>query len=139
MTDRYLNRVHGVESLLRVARAEADALRVDLSDIEAAKASTESALAAIDDDIRKEEALAGGGEDLARYIDAARNRRCNLTTTLKSLAISEERTRGSLEAAFLEIKKLEQLIDAHHAAERRRAAKADAARLDDVGTAASAR
>ncbi len=125
----------GVHKLLRLARAEADALREDLADIERAQVSAAASLQALDENIRAEEEKAGAGPDLARYIDAARQRRRNLTAARATLSSAEEKARANLQAAFIEMKKLEHLLDVHQASARRQARKADAAMMEEAAAA----
>lgn len=114
----------GLEKLLKLACADADALRVDLVDIERARASAESSLTRLTDAVRREERLTAEGAaaaDFTAYLEGVRERRLNLQTTMMTLTTAEENARERLEAAHLEIKKLEHLIALNAEAARKNA------------------
>lgn len=126
---------NNMEKLLRIARGEADALRVDLSDIECARDTAKSSLAGLEEKIRSEEAAAANPGDLARFLEGARARRLNLNNTIATLEGAEENARRNLETAFIEIKKLEHLLEVNDAAARRAASKRDGDAMEEVAAA----
>lgn len=103
--------VDGVRKLLKIARNEAETLRVDLVDIENAKLAANSALGEIADSVAREEASAGADPTFNVYAEAMRERRFNLRKTLASLDAAEEQAREKLQAALTEIAKLEHLVE----------------------------
>ena len=123
-----------LEKLLRIARAEADALRADLADIERARVAAEAGLEALEKDIR-EESVRADGADFARFIDGARERRRNLTATVFSLRDAEAAARANLEAAFVELKKLDHLLESERTVAARGKRRADARKMDDIAAA----
>jgi len=120
-----------LEKLLKVARADVEALRIDLADVARAKSSAEGSLDGLDETVRREEAMMKEGDAaaFAAYMEGVRARRHNLQTTLLTLGEAEDSARDKLEAAFLEIKKLEHLIGVSE-----RSAKKNIIR-DDIRTA----
>lgn len=101
-----------LEKLLRLARADADALRIDLVDIERARASAERSMSRLEETARREEELVKdqAGSDFAAYLEGVRERRRNLQTTMITLAEAEDTARGRLQSAHVELKKLEHLL-----------------------------
>ncbi len=101
-----------LEKLLKVALADVEALRIDLADMARAKSAAAASLDGLDETVRREEAMMKEDDAAAfeAYIEGVRARRHNLQTTLLTLGEAEDSARGKLEAAFLEIKKLEHLI-----------------------------
>ena len=123
-----------LDKLLKLAHADADALRVDLSDIERARSAAEDSLEGLDRDVaREEEAMQGAhAGDLAAYLEGVRERKRNLQVTLMTLSEAEEAAREKLETAFIEIKKLEHLIDVNVAAEKKSGARKSQLATDDA-------
>lgn len=123
-----------LEKLLKLARADADALRVDLIDIERARVSAELSMTRLKETAQREEALIKGqaGADFAAYLEGVRERRRNLQTTLMTLAEAEEGARGRLEAAHIEIKKFEHLIAMSDEAARKAAARLQRLAIDET-------
>lgn len=125
----------GLEKLLKLARNDADALRQDLADIERARDAAENSLSRIEFQTRMEETKEGADPvALAAFVEASRARRYNLRVTLMTLERSEVELRDRLEAAFAEVKKLEHLLKMHAREERKRAAKADLAAMDEIAS-----
>ena len=124
-----------LEKLLRLANADADALRIDLADVERARRSTEASLQGMEDTVRREQEMMkdAGVVDLAAYLEGMRERRLNLQTTLMTLSEAEEATRDRLEAAFVEIKKLEHVIDLNKLAAKKARGRQEVRAADDLG------
>jgi flagellar export protein FliJ len=123
-----------MEKLLRIARGEADALRADLADIERARAAAKTSLTSLDEKIRTEDVAGADHGDLARFLEGTRERRLNLRNTVATLDRAEENARLDLEAAFIEIKKLEHVLDASDAASRRASVKRDASAMQEIAS-----
>lgn len=123
-----------IEKLLKLARADANALRIDLADVERARSSAEDSLKGLDDLVKREEAAMKetGVVDFANYLEGVRERRLNLHATLISLGRAEDEARDRLGAAFGEIKKLEHLTALGARDLKKAAALADLAATDDV-------
>lgn len=123
-----------LEKLLKIARGDTDALRSDLADIEKARQNTEISLANLEQAAKAEEASVAQSPaaDLAAYLEGVRARRHNLRTTLLTLREAEEKARDRLKVSFVEIKKLEHLIEMQKReiskAERRR----ETLEIDDI-------
>lgn len=124
----------GLKQLLKLARGDADALRIDLVDIEQARDAAETSLTGLADAVRREEAAITehSGADLAPYIEGVRARRLNLQTTLMTLTEAEESARDRLEAALIEIKKLEHLIDLSGEAAKKAARRDHRRQIDEI-------
>jgi len=124
-----------LEKLMKLARADADALRVDLADIERARSAAEASLADLDEKAANEETVAGHAvADIAAYREGARARRHNLRTTLITLEDAELNARTRLEAAFIEVKKLEHLIEINDRADKKAGRRGDLNAMDDIAT-----
>lgn len=125
-----------LEKLLKLARGDADALRIDLVDIERARKAAADALDGIDEDVRREEKRLQGadGADFAAFIDGVRERRKNLQTTLMTLGDAEDEARGKLKTAFVEIKKLEHLVAMNMRDAKKTAARKAQAASDDMAS-----
>jgi hypothetical protein len=102
-----------LEKLLKIARADADALRIDVIDIERARASAEHSLDSLEADVKREEAKMrdSGVVDFAAYLEEICERRRNLRATLTTLIQVEAAARSKGRGAFAEIEKLEHLIE----------------------------
>ncbi len=139
MTGRYRG-VDGVDKLLKIAKAEAEIVRIDLADIERAKASAEAAIGDVAAAVAREEGATTDAAAFATFAEAMRERRFNLNKTLNALETAGEAAREKLTAALSEIAKLERLaeINARDAliAQRRRDARHDA---NNVAPQAAAR
>lgn len=120
--------------LLKLARADVDALRVDLVDIESARVAATDSLDGLDRDLaREEEAMKDAhASDVAAYLEGVRERRRNLYVTLATLTQAEDDVRDKLNNAFIEIKKLEHLIDVNVAAEKKAHGRKTQLAADDV-------
>ena len=124
-----------LEKLMKLARADADALRVDLADIERARSAAEASLADLDEKATNEETVAGHTvADIAAYREGVRARRLNLRTTLITLEDAELNARTRLEAAFIEVKKLEHLIEINDRADKKAGRRGDLNAMDDIAT-----
>lgn len=136
MTDLARSR-QSLDKLLRLARADADAVRADLADIECARASAESSMARLQETARREEELVKeqAGADFVAYLEGVRERQRNLQTTMMTLAEAEEGAHGRLEAAHIEIKKLEHLIAMNERASRKAAARSERLASDEAAAA----
>lgn len=125
----------GLEKLMKLARADADALRVDLTDIERAQSAAQASLADLDAKAANEEAVAGHAvADITAYREGVRARRHNLRTTLITLEDAETNARTRLQAAFIEIKKLEHLIEINERADKKAGRRSDLHEMDDIAT-----
>lgn len=136
MTDITRARI-SVDKLLSLARSNADALRVDLADVEAAKKSAEDALEDISAAMRKEEAIGRTADPaaFAAYAEGVRGRRHNLQTTLMTLEEAEEKARHQLQQAMLEIRKLEHLISLDDLASKKATSKREMRQADEHSAA----
>ncbi len=123
-----------LEKLLRLARADAEALRIDITDIERARSAAEASLSSLDEAARKEETVTNAAVDIAAYREGVRARRHNLQTTLLTLADAEDNVRSRLKASFAEVKKLEHLIDMAIRAEKKAGLRSDLSAMDEVAT-----
>ncbi len=132
MTDTVRTR-ESLNKLLKIARADAEALRTDLADVERAKASAEASRQALDETMREEEVSARAGDTaaFAAYVEGVRARRHNLQTTLMTLQNAEEGARDKLETSFIEIQKLEHLIGVNERAEKKSAGRREIAAADE--------
>ncbi|MEO1252483.1 MAG: hypothetical protein AAFW81_09075 [Pseudomonadota bacterium] len=114
----------GVDQLLKIARAETEALRIDLRDIESAIAGAAEAMAENEAAVSRERGADDNPVAFARFIEAMRERRLNISKTLISLEAAEETAREQLAAALGEIAKLERVAainaDEKRAADKRR-------------------
>ncbi len=115
-----------VEKLLKIARLDVEALRVDLADIERAQETSKRALEDILQSVRREAKTAEDAQAMAAYEDAMRERRVNIRKTLNALESAADTARDKLNAAVAEMAKLEHLADvnarqAAHASRRREA------------------
>jgi len=130
-----------MEKLLRIARGEAGALKADLMDIEGARVTAAAALADLAEKIRAEEAAAGPAAqgELTRYLEGVRARRLNLHNTVATLDSAEENARLALETAFIEIKKLEHLMEVSVATAKRDLRKRDVDNMQEVAMAMARR
>lgn len=120
-----------LSKLLRIARGEADHLREDLADIVAARAAAAAALSEIDQTMESESAL-GSGIEFAEFVDASRERRRILSQNLATLEDAEDVSRERLRQAFLEIEKLNALLDARAVAARRLSNKRESGLHDEI-------
>lgn len=129
MSGRYRG-ADGVEQLLKIARAEADVVRLDLGDIDRARISAAEAIVDIAAATAREEAASKDAAAFAAYAEAMRERRFNLTKTLGALETACEETQSKLTDALTEIAKLERLADINArealTERRRREARRDA-------------
>ena len=100
--------------LLSLARQDAAALRMDLADIECARASSEVALTSHYNDMRREldsrNAKKEPYDSGDALVEALRTRQLHLQAAVLTLAETAEKTRQKLETAALEINKLEGLL-----------------------------
>ena len=131
--------------LLKIARSDADALRVDLADIEKARQAAENAIMDLDRQAAAEEEKAASiaSEEasfaLAAFRDGVRARKHNLQTTLLTLEESAEKARASLEAAFVEVQKLEHLMEINDRADRKKAGQKDRRDMDEIAVIGASR
>ncbi len=125
-----------IDKLLKLARADADAFRIDLADVARARTSAEDTLQNLDDHVRREEAAMkeAGVVDFANYMEGVRERRRNLQMTLIALTEAEEDAREKLQAAFGEIKKLEHLSDINARTIKKAETRADRAATDEIAS-----
>ncbi len=135
MTDMTRARA-GLERLLKFARLEADALSTDLADVARAQSSAEASLTGLDDELRREEKVAGEADaaGFAAYKEGMRARRHNLQTTLLTLEEAGTNAKTKLEAASAEIRKLENLICMNER-DAKTAGKHEAALIAEPGVA----
>ncbi len=121
----------GISKLLKLAKADAGERRRRLADLEAAYASATASLEEIDGLMQAEEGrLAARGSDfvpLAGFQEGAREKRRALKATLSTLAVEIREARNALKSAYAEVKKLEHLLEVREKADRRLAAKKEAA------------
>ncbi|MEO1135915.1 MAG: hypothetical protein AAFW68_04775 [Pseudomonadota bacterium] len=103
-----------LETMLRLAWSEADALRADLADIDAATRAAKTSLANLPEGMRA---------------DAQRTRRQRLFVTLETLAEAKEAVGAKLAAKSSEMFRLERLIAVNAATGPRQAEKKQPAGL----------
>ena len=127
----------GLAKLLKLARHEAHAHRVDLAEIDRAASATKGSLEEVDVAIGEEAANASSPTDALRFQDAMRSRRLHLRGNLLALQKSGEETRQRLQTAMVEINKLEHLISLHDAAAQKRDAKKQQNTLDEFAARAA--
>ena len=127
MTGHYRG-ARGVDQLLKIARSETEALRIDLADIDKAKAAAEAALEELAAAVEKEERAHGADASFAAYAEAMTERRFNLRKTLQSLEAAAEDVRDRLMLSLGEIAKLEEVsaVNARESANRMRKREARA-------------
>lgn len=130
MNSRAARERASLETLLKHARRDADALRIDLRDLERARAGAERSLDELEAEIRKE--AVSGGADYAAYAAAARERRFRLSVTLNSLEAMETDLRGRIERAAVEMKKFEHLIARADEARLARTRRRERAATDEI-------
>ena len=120
----------GVEQLLKLARGDVEALRIDLADIETAKRGAEAALAETAEALAREEQTPAEPGQFAAFREAMTERRFNLRSTISSLEAAAEAARGKLAEALGEIAKLERVAEANAREQavfaKRRAARQEA-------------
>ncbi len=129
MTGRFRG-ADSIGKLLKIARAEAEIVRVDLADIDRALASAAAEIEGVAAAVAREERGSTDAAAFAVYAEAMRERRFNLNKTLSALEGAREAARDKLSVALAEIAKLERLADINArdllTAQRRREARADA-------------
>lgn len=118
----------GVEKLLKLAKSEAEARRVDLAEIERAQAAAAAALDEIEATIERENSASADPAAMANFEEAMRERRFNLRRTLSSLELASNDMREKLRESLAEIAKLEHVLAVNkreaQTADRRREARA---------------
>lgn len=119
-----------IQKLLKIARADAEVMRLDLADVDRARTYAVDAIDGIAAEMSREEAASQDAAAFSAYADAMRERRFNLTKTLDALDIAREQSQAKLTTALAEIVKLERLADINArdalTARRRREARIDA-------------
>lgn len=129
-----------LDKLVKIARADCDALRIDLADVERARRAAEESLNDLEKKASAEEAKGADAiADMAAYREGVRARRHNLKTTLMSLEDAEQNARSRLETAFLEVKKLEHLIEISDRADRKSGKVSDLKEMDEFASARARR
>ena len=127
-----------LRKLIRIARADVEAGQADLADVADARSRAERALTAMD-----EEALREGGAPMAEfsgaYFEGVAERRRNIRSTLAALSISESETRERLNAAVIEMKKLETLLERRSRKAKQHDARREQAASDDIATMRASR
>jgi flagellar export protein FliJ len=126
-----------LRTLMRLARAEADALRGLLSDAEAAHVKSMARIALLEAGIVDEQAVArrhAPAWSYGAYAGARAEDRRTLTAEEAACAHDAEALRAELAAAYREFKKFERLVewDAARAAEAERAR--EQAEMDEAAT-----
>jgi|GEM_PF-2287513 len=101
----------GVMTLLRIAKTDAEALRVDLAEVDRACAATSAEIENISAAMMREEETSTDPAAFAAYADAMRERRFNLKKTLKALDATRAAADEKLKTALAEIAKLQRLAD----------------------------
>ncbi len=121
----------GISKLLKLAKADAGERRRRLADLETAYAMATSSLDQLDGEVRSEERRGAEiGADiavLAGFQDGAREKRRAIKATLATLAVEIDEARVGLREAYGEVKKLEHLLEVREKADRRLAARKEAA------------
>lgn len=131
--------VESLKKLLQVAKTDVDLVREDLAELREARAAATTALGELDAAVRAEERHATADPAaFAAYVDGVRDRRLNLAATLRSLGAAEEEARLRMQAATVEMKKFERLLETTTAAELKFASRREQARADDLAAARAA-
>lgn len=103
-----------LSQLMRIARQRAEGLQARLSDVEAAQESAAASLAWLERAVRTEELSAQSSDhgvvEFARFLEGAQDKRSALKATCEMLESEAAAARRDLEAAFIELKKLDHLL-----------------------------
>ncbi len=129
-TDQSLRR------LLKQSRLKAEEVGARVADLETARASTSVLLHRLTEAVRAEEAAAIGDgaanlADLARYLEGAAIKRATIKLTCERLDNEIVVARRQLEDAFIEMKKLEHLLDVSKRVSQRRRNRTELAAIED--------
>lgn len=142
MSGRYRG-ADSIQKLLKIARADAEVMRLDFADVDRARTYAVDAIDGIAAEMVREEAASQDAAAFSAYADGMRERRFNLTKTLDALEIACEDSQSKLTAALSEIAKLEHLADINArdvlTARRRREARIDAENAGPQAAAQKAR
>ena len=127
-------------SLVKLARAAADAAGQEVSEMEAAIADTDDRLRLLADAVVWEEGLARASDtvdfdSLSRFREGMARKQKSLAETRDKQAAALVAARANLQAAFAEMKKLEHLLESANTAAAGRRLRADAMRLDEAARA----
>ena len=127
-------------SLVKLARAAADAAGQEVSEMEAAIADTDDRLRLLADAVVWEEGLARASDtvdfdSLSRFREGMARKQKSLAETRDKQAAALVAARANLQAAFAEMKKLEHLLESANTAAADRRLRADAMRLDEAARA----
>ena len=101
----------GVEKLLKIAKSEADARRVDLDEVEQAKCAAQAALDKIAQSVERERETSSDVTAIAQFEEGMRERRFNLRRTVSSLETASDEMRDKLRVSLAEIAKLEHVLE----------------------------
>lgn len=122
--------------LARLARTRAEELQSHVADLEAARASADTALDWLAQAMRAEDeaerASAAAMRDFTRYLEGSDLKRTALEATREKLASEITASRQSLSEAYAELKKLEHLLEMRRRASAKAQSRAEAAREDAV-------
>ena len=123
-------------SLIRLADLEVETLQKRLRDIADRRSAVELVLESLEMEGREETARAtldaAAGWYLAGFREGLKVRRAKVQVDLKALALEEAGARDALTRAFEEQKKYEMLAETARLAAARKAAKLEAAALDEL-------
>ncbi len=134
-----------LQKLLKLARQSADEASLRLADLEKAKASAETSVAALAETIRKEEIALSSEKNtenaqadlqLMTFTEATRDRREALRHTIETLADEIVVARKGLSEAMTEVSKLDHLIDVSAKARRKTERKRAQKTLDEAARVA---
>lgn len=131
MSGRYRG-ADGVTTLLRIAKTDAETLRVDLTDVDRACAAASAEVENISAAMKRQEEASTDPAAFAAYADAMRERRFNLMKTLKALDVTRAAADEKLKTALAEIAKLQRLADINAAEALKARRKRDAAADNDA-------
>jgi flagellar FliJ protein len=124
------------QSLIRISSYEVETLQKRLAEVTTRRASAEMRIAVLDaeHEVERERAAmdAYAAMQLATYVEGWRIRRGLATSTLEGVATEEAGARDALARAFEEQKKFEHVAELSRLNEVAKAAKLEAAELDET-------
>ncbi len=129
-----------IEKLLRLSRLKVDEAKAGLAAVQVARQSTETALAQLDHAYLQEcrraerQPCDASSSMLAPFAERMRIKRANMLATLAQYEAQEQALRADLEAAQVEINKLDHVVGLVDANQSRKAATANQHLLDDIAT-----
>lgn len=124
------------QSLIRLSGYEVETLQKRLAEISTRRASAEMRVAVLDaeHEVERERATmdAYAAMQLANYVEGWKHRRANAVSQLDEVAHEEAGARDALSRAFEEQKKFEHVAELSRLDKLAKAAKVEAAQLDEA-------